>query len=58
LPFAHQHKASFIIPFTAGQSRKKGETVPYKPKSRSITGMEKAEIKSIGNYLKNLEEGI
>jgi hypothetical protein len=32
--------------------------LPFKPKSRSITGMEKAEIKSIGDYLKDLEEGI
>jgi hypothetical protein len=37
---------------------KTGKTLPYKPKSRSITDMEKAEIKSIGDYLKNLEEGI
>jgi hypothetical protein len=35
---------------------KTGKTLPYKPKSRSITGMEKAEIKSIADYLKDLEE--
>jgi len=37
---------------------KKGKMLPFKPKSRSNTGLEKAEIKSIGNYLKTIEEGI
>ncbi len=32
--------------------------LPFCPKSHRITAMEKAEIKSIADYLKDLEEGL
>jgi hypothetical protein len=38
---------------TARQSRRKGEILPFKPKSRIITGMEKAEREEIKVILKD-----
>lgn len=37
---------------------KQGKPLPFKPVRDKIRGMEKAEIKSIADYLKDLEEGL
>jgi pimeloyl-ACP methyl ester carboxylesterase len=40
-------KTDVIIHFTAGQSRIKGKTLAFKPKYRSITGVDKRKIRKI-----------
>lgn len=34
------------------------QVLPFEPKSHKITDMEKAEVKYIADYLKDLEEGL
>jgi hypothetical protein len=58
LAFAPSQKRISVYALQPDSQVKTGKTLAFKPKSRSITGMEKAEIKSIGNYLKTIEEGI
>ena len=42
----------------ARKRRNESKILAIEPKSRTITGLEKAEFKQIGDYLKGPEEGL